>query len=95
MGVAYDKCIGDAEQYQSKLKKLLTSSTSKDVFVNYSDVARAFPAREPHPRSFDIPLIDDKWLKEWVRDLGWNAMLVDEKSAEDGFQLVKFVIKET
>ena len=94
MGVAYDQCIGNAGQYQSALKDALTSSTSKDVVVNYSDVARAFPARDPHPRSLDIPLIDDKWLKEWARELGWNVLLVSDGRTEDEFPRVRFV-KET
>lgn len=82
MSSAYEKCIGESSQLQSKLEKQLARKESNDVITHYENVAQAFPSTTPNPYSFDIPRIDHDLLIPWAKARGWNVKLAPEGANE-------------
>lgn len=89
MGHAYDTCLHDAPRWQLALSGALSAQDADDLVVPYEDVARAFPDRNPHPDSFDIPLIDGPQLRAWAEGKDWQVGLATE-CGRPGFPAVRF-----
>jgi hypothetical protein len=62
----YDKWINDSQRWQNALQEKLNQHGGNDLVAAHSDIAFAFPSRDPHPYSFDLPRIDDVALLECV-----------------------------
>lgn len=89
MGYAYEKCIGDSPRWKLGLYKALSVQDADDVVVPFRDVARAFPAPDPHPESFDIPRVNEAGLRAWAMDKNWKVDFAAE-CGEPGFPAVRF-----
>jgi hypothetical protein len=87
----YDDLSVQAPAWRSELEAKLTAHGGSDLVVPYSQVARAFPSREPNPKSFQIPLIDPKELQQWAELKGWHVQLTHDMEASDGHPPVRFV----
>lgn len=62
------------EKWRTALKETLSETKLNDVTIPYSQVSLAFPGG-PHPRSFDIEIIDSASIKKWAKNLGWHTEL--------------------
>lgn len=89
MGNAFDKCIGRAPEHREELERRLAVQQDDDVFVQYEQIAQAFPAEEPHPNSFDVPTIDGKSVKAWAATIGWQVQPIDNNE-HNGFPDIRF-----
>lgn len=65
------------------LLKSIEEHGGNDVVIPYWDIARLFPSSEPHPDSFDYKVIDDKSLKEWAANNGFEVSTVPEQALEN------------
>jgi hypothetical protein len=78
----YNEWIGNCQRWRDALQNKLEQHGGNDLVANYSDVAFAFPSKNPHPYSFDYPRIDDKTLLEWAESKGWKVQLAQEMATE-------------
>ena len=66
---------------------------SPENYIQYSDVSRAFPG-EPHEHSFEIKTINQKALKKWCSEYGFEVSFlrenVDPKYLEIGMPPLLF-----
>lgn len=83
MSKRYDDWMRDSQQWRDKLDKALEQHGGEDVFTEYSNVAYAFPSREPHLDSFDFPMIDEKGLFQWAKSKGYEVQLAHDKAADE------------
>ena len=89
----YDKWINDSQRWLNALQDKLDRHRGTDIVAMHSDVAFAFPSRNPHPYSFDLPRIDDNALLEWAKSKGWKVLLAHELATEkeNGVPPVRFI----
>jgi hypothetical protein len=92
-----DVWIKEAPERLVALEKALKDSAHDDVVAPYSHVALAFPSSDPHPASFDFPLIDSAAIKAWAVREGWEVSIASEKgrSDQDHSFPIRFRKKET
>lgn len=90
MADKYDKWINDSQRWQKSLQEKLDQHDGTDLVSMYSDVAFAFPSRDPHPYSFDLPKIDDVALLKWAKSKGWKVQLAHELTAEKKREIRQF-----
>lgn len=45
--------------------------------ITYKQAANAFPSPEPNPFTFDAPLLDIPFLKEWAKSRGYEVRPLD------------------
>jgi len=62
------------DEHRIALETILSKTKEKEICIPYSNVSLAFPGG-PHPRSFDIEIIDSASIKKWAKNLGWHAEL--------------------
>lgn len=82
MATRYDELLRGALQWLPELDRRLHTEQRDDVVVPYEQVALAFPAQEPNPRSFDIPLIDQHRLRAWASARGWMVRFATDMVAQ-------------
>lgn len=57
-------------------------SGKTDIVIDYRTVSQSFPG-DPHPDSFDYPLINWDSLKLWANEKGWDVKPSPEKTQPD------------
>ena len=82
MNDKYDKWIGNSQYWRDQLEKSLEMHGGNDVVTPYTNVAFAFPSRNPSPHSFDYPLIDQRGLMQWAESKGWEVRLAPKMAEE-------------
>lgn len=72
-------------EYISEARRSLLESLEKkikeqsfDNSVTYADVSKAFPG-DPHQHSFEIKAINQKELKQWCSENGFDVSFITEK----------------
>lgn len=83
MADKYDKWVNECQRWRNALQDKLEQHGGNDLVANHSDVAFAFPSRNPHPYSLDFPRIDDKALLEWAKSKGWKVQVAHELTTEN------------
>jgi hypothetical protein len=78
----YDEWFNNSQQWREELEKQLGQHGGQDLVVIYSDMAFAFPSREPHPFSFDFPRIDEASLFSWAKSKGWKVRIAHDMTKE-------------
>ena len=87
----YEEAIAEAPAWQSALEsKLKEESTPDKIYIPYKQIAQAFPFKQAHSGAFEINVIDDKALKKWVKERGWDA---DQEKGQFGEIVFKRVRK--
>jgi hypothetical protein len=81
MDQKYDDWEQDSPRWRDKLDRSLREQTGNDVVTHYKPVALAFPSREPIALTFDYPQIDDRALREWVAERGWQVRIAPESTS--------------
>jgi hypothetical protein len=76
------------DEYRSDLEKVLSKTKENEICIPYSNVSLAFPGG-PHPRSFDIEIIDSASIKKWANNLGWHTELTT--NTQQDFPDVRFM----
>lgn len=86
----------DIECFRAAILKGLEEKIRKgslENIVQYADVSRAFPG-EPHQHSFEIRAINQKALKQWCSEYGFEVSFlrenVDPKYLEIGMPPLLF-----
>jgi hypothetical protein len=70
----------EAQTWIAALERALRGRNSNDVLVPYAQAAMAFPSANPHPYTFDYPIIDGAAIKTWAESNGWNVSIAQEKA---------------
>lgn len=84
MNEQYDEWEKDSPRWRDELDKALREQSGTDVVTHYKSVALAFPSREPIASTFDYPRIDEKALRDWAAQRGWEVRTAPESgSGED------------
>ena len=68
----------ESRQWKDALDAELEATDKTDLVIPYEQVVKAFPSSNPHPRTFDHPMIDDVSLRKWALERGWQADLAPE-----------------
>jgi hypothetical protein len=74
----------DSMRWRNALDRSLREQTGNDVVMHYRSVALAFPSRKPIALTFDYPLIDDRALRDWVAERGWQVWIAPESASGEG-----------
>jgi hypothetical protein len=92
MNDKYEEWQHQSKERQLELEHILKQSKEKDIVILYSKVALAFPTNNPHNKTFDYPVIDEKRLKNWCEKQGWDVRTAPEMTpeAEHGSPLIRF-----
>jgi hypothetical protein len=77
----------EAEDWKEELDLELQRTDKTDLIIPQSQVARAFPSSDPHPRTFDHPMIDEVALKKWASERGWRVDMAPESVPQDSDSL--------
>ena len=76
-----------SDEYKSALVRKLGATDKIDLTVAYSDVAKAFPSENPHPRTFEHSIIAEQDLKMWAAENGWKVSMAPEVLPESSSSL--------
>ena len=69
----YNIWISQAPARIAVLEQMLNSIQGVEVVIDYTAVALAFPSQEPHPNTFDYPIIKHEDLVPWAASRGWSV----------------------
>ena len=83
MNEQYEKWTKEAQKWRDELGRKLEEYSGSDVVVPYENVALAFPSNDPHPYSFDYPLINQHGLKQWAESKGYSVQLTKDMAFEE------------
>ena len=68
---------------EDALLKAIEQHGGNDVVIPYWDIACLFPSTEPHPDSFNYKVIDQRSLKEWASDNGFDVSTVPDQAPDN------------
>ncbi|WP_156774618.1 hypothetical protein ACN2MM_02460 [Alkalilimnicola ehrlichii MLHE-1] len=68
----------ESSQWRDALEAELKATDKTDLVIPYGQIAKAFPSSNPHPRTFEHPMIDDVSLRNWGSERGWCIDLASE-----------------
>ncbi|WP_156962456.1 hypothetical protein [Salinisphaera hydrothermalis] len=72
----------ESDEYKGTLERELGVTDKVDLTVPYSEVAKAFPSEDPHPRTFEHSIIAEKELRTWADARGWEVSMAPEALPE-------------
>lgn len=87
----------EAPSWIATLERALIDRKADDVLIPYEHVAFAFPSSDPHPYTFEYPIIDSHAITVWAEDNGWKIAVATEKGVkgqEHSFP-IRFTKKES
>jgi len=92
---SFDEWLKHSSKWRSTLDAKIAAFEGGDMLVNFESVAFAFPSKEPHPYSFDIPSIDEAALSLWAEEHNLLATTAPEKGISErrGFPPIRFTRK--
>ncbi|MBW2149759.1 MAG: hypothetical protein JRI22_22430 [Deltaproteobacteria bacterium] len=83
MNEKYNDWVNNSQEWQDILERELEKHGGSDVITEYTNVAFAFPSKDPNPHSFDFPLIDQERFIHWAESKGWKVQLAPELASEE------------
>lgn len=82
MNEKYSDWKNNSQKWQDELERALEKHGGSDVVTEYTNVAFAFPSKDPNPDSFDYPLIDRELFIHWAESKGWKVQLASEMASD-------------
>jgi hypothetical protein len=77
----YSQWQNNSSEWRIELERKLSTCDKLDFIIDYKTIALAFPSFDPHPKSFDYPIIDSKSFLDWAKSKQYKVEIVSSNDS--------------